>query len=273
MPHVPSSTRPRIRVGLAEVDCLTLSQTVARVCDLGARQSTREFVVTPNIHHISELRKSSQFRDAYADAALVLPDGFPVMLAMRALGARGQKRIAGSDLVPAVCRAAATKGLSVGFLGGQRGAAAGAARRLEEAHPGLRVDIVEPAPPGFDHDEASLTGVLGHVAAADPDILFIGLGAPKQELFAHANRGRLGSGVALCVGAGIDFAAGVARRCPLVLQRVGLEWAWRLLNDPRRLAGRYATAAPAFLGAVTPSIFRELHARIRQPKVVRNESR
>ncbi|MCU1589879.1 MAG: hypothetical protein JWP11_1135 [Frankiales bacterium] len=253
--------RRRIRVGDADIDALTLNDSVVAICELARGSTTRAFVVTPNIHHILELRGSEPFRDAYRDAALVLPDGFPVALAMRALGARNQSRVAGADLVPALCRAAATEGLTVGFLGGQPGAAARAAARSTAEHPTLQVVLVEEAAMGFDSTPQTREPVLVHVVRKDPDILFVGLGAPKQELFVAANRHHLGTGVAVCVGAGIDFAAGVARRSPGFLQKVGLEWAWRLVNEPRRLAKRYAKAAPVFVWLVTPSILR----RIRRP--------
>lgn len=254
----PQRAWERGRVGRADVDCVTFDEAVESVVALAADPHARRYVVTPNIQHVVELERNAAFRDAYANADLVLPDGAPVALALRATTRSRQSRVTGSDLMPAVCAAAAERGLTVGILGGATGSAEDAAAALREQYPNLMVVLVEPAPYGFMDSPEMLDTVLDHVAAKNPDILFVGLGAPKQELFVRRYRKRLGTGVALCVGAAVDFVAGRARRAPLSWQRVGMEWAWRVLQEPRRLARRYLTAAPLFLWLVMPMLLTSL---------------
>lgn len=259
----PTMSRPwrQVAVGTAEVDCLTYEQAVGAVCELARIDQHREMVVTPNIQHIAELRRGGEFAAAYAAAALVLPDGAPVVMTLRALTGRKQSRVTGADLVPGICRAAAAKGLTVGILGGQPGAAEQSAWRLQAEFPGLEIVLVEPAPWGFDKQQATLGPVLDHVAHRNPDILFIGLGAPKSEVFVYRHRDRLGTGVVLSVGAAIDFAAGLAVRAPVSWQRVGCEWLWRVVHEPRRLAMRYLKATPLFVISVLPSMLALLLTR------------
>jgi N-acetylglucosaminyldiphosphoundecaprenol N-acetyl-beta-D-mannosaminyltransferase len=244
----------RPRIGRAQIDCLSYEQAVAAVCEVAAARGRREYVVTPNIHHVAMLRRGGGFQDAYDAAAMVLPDGAPVALALRLMTGREQSRVTGADLLPGICGAAAAKGLTVGLLGGRPGAAEAAAWKLATDYPRLRVTLVEEAPYGFDASQQGLDRVLDHVADSDPDILFVGLGAPKGELFLHRHRGRLGSGIAVSVGAAIDFAAGAVDRAPERWRRTGFEWLYRILQEPRRLARRYAVAAPVFLVLALQSV-------------------
>jgi N-acetylglucosaminyldiphosphoundecaprenol N-acetyl-beta-D-mannosaminyltransferase len=255
----------QVRFAGATIDCLSFDTAVDAVCTLAAAPDVRHVVVTPNIHHIAELRRTPRLRSAYDRAALVFADGAPVVIALRAITGRRQERVTGADLLPSLCRAAAARGLTVGFVGGEPDSAARAAHALRRAYPGLQVSLVDPAPHGFMDDPVRLAGVLTRIRKANPDLLFVGLGSPKQEIFATEHAGELGSGVALCVGAAIDFASGARRRAPRVLQRWGLEWAWRCLQEPRRLAKRYATAAFVFtlvaLPAVTTGVLRRVLRR------------
>ena len=237
-----------VRIGHAQIDCMTFDEAVMHICSLATEDERGRYVVTANIQHIVELERNSEFREAYDAASLVLPDGWPVARTAGMLRGLPQPRVAGSDLVPAVCRAAAAKGLSVGFMGGQPGAAATAGELLTKTVPGLSVVLVEEAPAGFDATPDGLDRVLARVADAAPDVLFLAFGAPKQEIFCH--RHRLPAGITLWVGAGVDFVAGARRRAPERWQQLGLEWLYRSVEEPRRLLPRYARAAPRFAAIV-----------------------
>jgi N-acetylglucosaminyldiphosphoundecaprenol N-acetyl-beta-D-mannosaminyltransferase len=247
---------PRVRVGRATVDALSFEEAVEEICALAVVPGPRSVVVTPNIQHIAMLRTDDAFVEAYERAALVLPDGFPVCAVMGLALGRQQSRVTGADLLPAVCREAATRRLSVGLLGGHPGAGEEAARRLCRAIPGLDITLIEPAPRGFEHSPEELARVLAGVVSAAPALLFVGLGAPKGELFLTRHAERLGGGVALSVGAALDFQAGYVQRAPDRWQRVGLEWLWRIRQEPRRLAGRYLRSMPLFVLAVAPTVWR-----------------
>ena len=221
-----------------ELDNLSFDQAVDRILAL-ARGPEPTYVVTPNVDHVMRFQRYPAFRQIYGDAALVLVDGMPIVWATALLGSRVRAKVSGSDLFPAVARAAAEHELSIFLLGGREGSAEACARILTERHPALRVAGTLCPPLGFHRDPEANQRVLDVVREAAPSILFIGLGCPKQENWIHRHRTELGVPVSLCVGASIDFLAGQARRAPVWMQRCGLEWFYRLAREPRRLWKRY----------------------------------
>ena len=210
----------------------------------------RGYVVTPNIDHIVRCHRDQAFAAAYADAAWRLPDGMPLVWASRVLGEPLPERVAGADLLPALCDAAARLGFTVFVLGGREGVAQRAGANLAARFPGLRIAGVYTPPDRFEVQGATAEDAIAAVNRARPDILFVGLGAPTQELWVHRHWDRLATTVAVCCGAAIDFAAGVQPRAPAWMQRVGLEWLWRLAREPRRLWRRYLVEDTAFVGIV-----------------------
>ncbi len=208
------------------------------------RQPCR-YVVTPNVDHAVMFQRRADLREAYADASLVLADGAPLVWASRLLGRSLPQRVAGSDLVPRIFDAA-DRPLRVFLLGAAPGVADEAARRIAARWPHVDVVGTYSPPLGFENDPQENDRILAAVAAAAPDLLVVGLGAPKQELWVHRHHRQLSAKVALCVGATIDFLAGHRRRSPRWMQRVGLEWLHRVLSEPRRLASRYARDAWVF---------------------------
>ncbi|MEM7043630.1 MAG: WecB/TagA/CpsF family glycosyltransferase [Pseudomonadota bacterium] len=207
------------------------------------------YIVTPNADHTVMLQEQAGLRNAYQDAAMVLADGFPVILASRLLGRRLPERVAGSDLVPALFTAAdPARPLRTFLLGAAPGVADRAAERIgaEEAWQGVEIVGTYSPPFGFEHDDVEQERILARVREARPDLLVIGLGAPKQELWMHKHRSKIKAPVALCVGATIDFLAGERTRAPKWLQRIHLEWFYRMMGEPRRLFWRYARDAWIF---------------------------
>jgi len=240
-----------VRVGNADIAPLSMEEVIEHVESFltsGAEPSPL-LIFTANIQHIAELRSSLDFRRAYAFAGLVVPDGWPVAALVGRRHGRRQQRVTGSDLLPALCEMSSRADHRVGFLGGRQGSAPAAAQRMMEAWPALQVVLVEDAPRGFDLDTEKLQVVLERVRRARPDVLFVGLGTPKQELFLAQNRTELGARVAVGVGAAIDFAAGAVPRAPRVLRRLGLEWLYRIAHEPVRLFPRYVKAFGPFLAA------------------------
>ena len=170
--------------------------------------------------------------------------------AVHLLSGKRVQRITGADLLPAMCEQAARHRLRVGIVGGIEGAASEAADVLRQRFPGLDVACTLEPPLGFETDADALKNVLDSVRQSRLDLLFLALGTPKQENFAAQHLDEMGAGVTLCVGAAVDFVAGRQRRAPQVLRRLGLEWAFRAMHEPRRLIPRYARSAPIFLRAV-----------------------
>lgn len=230
-----------------ELDALRMHEAVQAIVAMARSGGRCAFVVTPNVDHLMLIERTEALQRAYADAALVLADGLPVVVASRAFGRPIPERVAGSDLVPAVFDAASPEApLGVYLLGAGPGVAVRAARRIEARWRGVRVVGTYSPPFGFERDAAENERILAGIRDAKPDVLVIGLGAPKQELWVHAHRDRIAAPVALCVGATIDFLAGEKPRAPAWMQRTGLEWVHRMASEPRRLVPRYAANAAGF---------------------------
>lgn len=205
------------------------------------------YVVTPNVDHVVLLQHRDDLRAAYRQAAMILADGAPVIWSSRLLGKPLPCRVAGSDLVPALFDAADEREpLRVHLLGAAPGVADRAAERIHERWPGVQVVGTYSPPLGFEKDDAENDAIIERVNAVQPDVLVLGLGAPKQELWIHRHYQRIQASAALCVGATIDFLAGEKRRAPKWMQSAGIEWLHRVCSEPRRLAGRYARDAWIF---------------------------
>lgn len=226
------------------VDGLTTEQVIDRVlarCDRPAPPDGGPplSVFSLNVDMAVKCRRDPAFGELLARGSLVTPDGMPIVWLGRALGVPLPERVAGSDLVPRLCARCARDGRSVYFLGAAPGVAARAAERLSRASPGLRVAGVVSPPQGFDRDPAALDAVIAGVRAAAPDVVFVALGAPKQERLIVDRGAEMGAKVLLGIGGSLDMAAGDVRRAPALLQRSGGEWLWRLALEPRRLWRRY----------------------------------
>lgn len=241
------------------INALSLDDAVGKISrEISAPCERRKgfAVFTINLDHVVKLRQSAAFRAAYAEARYVLADGQPIVWLGRLKGVAVQ-RTTGSDLIVPLCRQAAHNGQSIYLLGATPEALAGAAQRLRQEAPGL--DIREAyAPDGnFDPHGSEADACIERIRRSGADLCFVALGAPKQELFAaRAVQAGVGAGF-LCIGAGLDFLAGTQQRAPLFFQKYAIEWVWRLVHQPRRLAGRYARSALAF-GSLLIEHVREL---------------
>lgn len=236
------------------IDSISLSEAVGRVLDWTQEDSFDcRYVVTPNVDHAVMFQHHAGLRSAYDHAAMVVADGAPLILASRLLGRGLPERVAGSDLGPQTIREASRRFMSHGgqkmrvfLLGAGPGVADRAAEKILEANPGVEIVGTYCPPLGFEKDTAENQKAVDAVAQAKPDLLLVGLGAPKQELWVSENREKLEARVALCIGATIDFLAGEKKRSPVWMQQAGLEWLHRLLSEPKRLAKRYAKDAWVF---------------------------
>lgn len=220
------------------IDNITMDQAVDRIDDM-AQNGMNQYVVTPNVDHIVRLEKDAYFRKIYEEAALVLTDGQPLVWISRLLGTPIVEKVSGSDLFPRVCERAAEKGYKIFLLGAAEGVAAQAAKNLEKKYPGIKIVGTFSPTYGFEKKEEELNKIFGVLRETKPDILAVGLGSPKQEKFFYENREKMQVPVALHIGATIDFEAGNVRRAPVWMSRCGLEWLYRLLKEPKRMAKRY----------------------------------
>jgi N-acetylglucosaminyldiphosphoundecaprenol N-acetyl-beta-D-mannosaminyltransferase len=220
---------------------LTRSAAADRVLDLVAA-GTPAYFITANVHYAMLTHQVPQLRAINTGAAFLLADGAPLVWASRRTGTPLPERVAGSDLIYDLCERAAVRGCRVFFLGGADGVADEAARRLALLYPGLQVAGTA-APPLHRLSEDEHERLLAEIRATRPDILLAALGQPKGEFWIARNLERLNVPVCVQVGATLDFIAGRVRRAPLRLQKLGLEWAYRIWLEPRRLFPRYTRNA------------------------------
>jgi len=239
----------RISLFGAEIDRVRMPEAVAKLGEwlYGDQPSICRFVVTPNVDHAVLLQSSARLRDAYKDADLVLADGWPVVWASRLLRKPLPERVTGSDLVPAIFSdAMEQQPLKTFLLGAAPGVGQRAAVQIHSQFSNVQVVGTYSPPLGFERDPDENESILERIEEAQPDLLIIGLGAPKQELWIHEHRHRVAAKVAVCAGATIDFLAGEKSRAPVWMQKTGTEWLYRIGTDPNRLGKRYAKDAIVF---------------------------
>ncbi len=228
----------KVKIANTEIDNLTFQQAIDRIIEL-SKYKCAHFVVTPNADHIVRLQNSTDFIEVYQKAALIVADGMPLIWAAKWLKTPLRERVTGADLLPALCEAAAKRGLSIFLLGAPEGVGVQAAQNLQQRYAGLKVAGVYSPPFGFERDPRQNELIIKLLNDSKADIVFVGLGSPKQEVWMAQEQKRLNVGVMLGIGAAIAFAAGTEKRAPLWMQKTGLEWLYRLSQDPKRLAKRY----------------------------------
>ena len=227
-------------------------------------------IVGPNAHLVTLAEKNDRFAAAMQAAHLAVPDGISVVWAARLLAAPIPERVTGGDLMERMCAEAAHYGFRVFFLGGLPGAAVMAAHNLRLRYPGLTICGTYCPPAGFERSGQELERMLQEINAAEADLLCVAFGAPKQEIWMQENRGRLRVGAILPVGAAFDTQAGLRRRAPAWIQRLGLEWMFRLAMEPRRLWRRYLIGNAEFVALVLRQWARE-HVAVWSPRRRRSE--
>lgn len=228
--------------GLDVVDT-TLSAAARWMVDAAAagRRAEAAFL---NAHCVNVMSRDAAYRADIERATRVFCDGAGVRLAARAAGIRLRGNVNGTDLLPHLCREAARRRETLFLLGGAEGVAAEAARRLEAEYPEL---VVAGTHHGYLADRTVEDAAIAAIAGSGASILLVGMGVPRQERWIARNRHRLAPTVVAGVGGLFDYYSGRIARAPLPLRRLGLEWAWRMAQEPRRLAGRYLVGNATFL--------------------------
>lgn len=221
-----------------EIDNLTMDE-VLNAADELIQKKKNAYLVTPNVDHMVQLNTDRELQKIYAGADLVVTDGKPLIWISRLYGTPIKEKISGSDLFPLLCGMSAEKGYSIFLLGAAEGVAAKAAENLKARYPGLKIAGTYSPPFGFEKDESETRKSVEAVKAAKPDILIVGLGSPKQEKFIYAHREELNVPLSLGLGASIDFESGYLKRAPKWMSNCGLEWLYRVIQDPKRLVKRY----------------------------------
>jgi N-acetylglucosaminyldiphosphoundecaprenol N-acetyl-beta-D-mannosaminyltransferase len=256
-PPLPNLTVDGIAINIA-----SLPQAVDSI--VSAAQTGDNFsVCTLNLDHVVQLQQRADFRAAYRRARFVTADGFPIVVLSRLLGTKIE-RTTGADLVEPVCQEARKRGLPIFFLGATEPTLKTSARRLSERFRGLKVAGCFSPGPNFDPYSDEADHAIESIRSSGARLCFVALGAPRQEVFAARCLDELDGTGMLCIGAGLDFIAGAQSRAPSITQKFGLEWAWRMLHEPRRLAPRYARCMAVVPRLVARTIPQIVNARIRK---------
>ena len=240
---------PRFVLGNTPVDRISMEYAAILVTEALLHRDSHPpvTIVGPNAQLVTLAEKNEAFAAAMQAADLAVPDGISVVMASRILGLPIPERVTGGDLMNRLCAEAARYGFRVFLLGGLQGSAMMAAYNLRLRYPGLNICGTYCPPMGFEKDAAEVRRVRDEVNAAAPDLLCVAFGAPKQEIWMQENRDKLRVGAILPVGAAFDTLAGLRRRAPQRVQRMHLEWLFRLTMEPRRLWRRYLIGNTEFV--------------------------
>ncbi len=215
--------------------------------DAAVAVGAREYLCVAAVHTVMEAREDEDLRAAVDGAAFTVPDGQPLAWGLRALGHEIDARVYGPELMDRACARAAADGRRFFLYGGRDDEAlAQLTDTLQARHPGLAI-AGGFSPPFRELSDEELDEIAGRINAARPDVVWVGIGVPKQEKWMAAMRERLAAPVLIGVGAAFDFHAGLVPQAPGWMQRSGLEWAFRLKQEPRRLWRRYARHNPRFV--------------------------
>lgn len=220
------------------IDNVSVPEALARI-DEFVKTRHPHMVVTPNVDHVIKFQKDREFQSIYREASLILADGMPLLWGARFLGMTIKRKISGSDLFPMLCARSVKRGHRLFFLGGRPGASERAADVMRLMHPGIQIVGTYCPPYGFESDDKENGRIVRMIREANPDILFVGLGAPKQEKWIFRHKHDYQVPVSIGIGVTFEFVSGMVKRAPGWMQRAGLEWFWRLKSEPARLWRRY----------------------------------
>jgi N-acetylglucosaminyldiphosphoundecaprenol N-acetyl-beta-D-mannosaminyltransferase len=254
------SAQKRLKLGEVPIDVLTFNGALDAI--EGLIQAGRGgYVVTPNIDHVVLADDNTAFRDSYTNASLSLVDGQPLVWASRMLGMQLPEKISGADIILPLMERAADRKWRVYLMGAGEGVAEKAADELRRRY-GTNVVGCDSPRVSVDPDAKENAAPLEKIRAAKPDIVLVALGAPKQEIWMHRCLPQYAPAVALGIGAGLDFIAGTVKRAPEWVSKAGMEWAYRLSREPRRLWRRYLVNDPKFLLILARTMQRPLSERV-----------
>ncbi len=229
-----------------DVDAVQIPDVIAQMENwIGTRQQTHYIAVT-GMHTVMEAQHDPGFRAVLAEADLVVPDGMPLVWCARLRGHALRRRVYGPELMLTFCRETAAKGYRHFFYGGDSSVPERLAASLRQACPGICVAGTF-SPPFRQLSPEEDAYIVEMIHRAAPDVLWVGLGAPKQEKWMYEHRDRLNVPVLVGVGAAFDFHAGTKRQAPRWMREHGLEWLFRLVQEPRRLWRRYLVYGSEFV--------------------------
>jgi N-acetylglucosaminyldiphosphoundecaprenol N-acetyl-beta-D-mannosaminyltransferase len=250
LPAIPAPARPVPPLASQDVLGVPLALTdyssTLDWIDAAVAARQHAYICVAAVHTVMQSQEDPELRAAVLASDFTVPDGQPLVWAMNLLGHNLSSRVYGPDLMERACERAARTGQSFFLYGGRAAALELLREALPKRYPGLRIVGARPGP-FRELSPTEADAIAGELNAAEPDLIWVGLGVPLQEKWMAAMRDRLDAPVLIGVGAAFDFHAGLKRQAPDRLQRLGLEWAFRLAQEPRRLWRRYLHYNPRFV--------------------------
>jgi N-acetylglucosaminyldiphosphoundecaprenol N-acetyl-beta-D-mannosaminyltransferase len=239
----------RIIIGRVPVDVLTFREALERIDELVTKREGG-YVVTPNVDHVVLAEENPRFLKSYEEASLSLVDGFPLLVTARMMKTPLPEKISGSDLSVPLMEMAAERGRTVYLFGAGAGVAEIAADKLRARIPKLQIVGTDSPMIDINKPADARREPIEKLKAAKPDLVLMALGAPKQEILMNLIKDEVKPSVMLGIGATLDFIAGTIKRAPPWMSKVGLEWAFRLSQEPKRMFERYVIRDSKYPGIV-----------------------
>jgi len=236
---------PRVNILGVGINAISLAKTVRQIASW-VDNGSRHYVNICTVHTVMECHRNPQLREIVNRSGMSTPDGMPLVWLCRYLGHKEVTRVYGPDLMLAFCKHSVARGYRHFFYGGAPGIAKELAKKLEQRYPGLRVAGTH-SPPFRPVGEMEESSVIEGIKSTNPDVVGVGLGTPKQDFWVAQHRHLLNAPILVGVGAAFDFLTGSIPQAPGWMRHCGLEWLFRLMKEPRRLAYRYLIYNPLFL--------------------------
>ena len=257
-----SQTLKSMNITLAgmQLEPRSINEACAEICEW-AKSGKSGHVITTNAQHLYLYKHDLEFKRAYDGARLRVIDGRPIRLLARMLSIGKTPMCPGSDLIFPLCKYAAQERLTVGIIGASDRIAKATADFLMAAIPSIVISGTWAAPRNLKGDVSGAKQLAADISETKTDILFIGVGAPTQELWANEYLLQTRAHAILCIGAGLEFLIGEKARAPRWVRRLGVEAAWRFAQEPRRLGGRYTLAGFELIKAAAAVIYSRISAR------------
>lgn len=235
----------KVKILGSGISAINLNKAVEHICCL-IDSSKHHYVCISNVHTVVMGKKSDNYRMITNNAALALPDGIPLVWAGKLSGIGGMGRCSGPDLMVQILELSVTKGYTHYFYGSSANTLAKLNSEFMQKYPGLKIAGMY-SPPFRPLTKEEDERITEEISFLKPDIVWVGLGAPKQEIWMAEHLGKINASVLIGVGAAFDFHAGVIKRAPVWMQKYGLEWFFRLVQEPGRLWKRYLAANTLFI--------------------------
>ena len=242
----------RTRILNSQFDILTLEQTTDAIFQRIA-QKKRGWLCTVNVAILMMMRANPQLQNFIDRAALIVADGQPLIWCSPWLDKKLPERVTGIDLIDAICARAERENQTIFMLGASDAIIRRSAEKIQEKHPGLKLEVADGY---FNSEQARQRAAV--IKASGASILLVGMGVPRQEQFIDAQWDNLGVTIAIPVGGSFDVIAGLRTRAPLWVQRIGMEWSWRLVQDPKRLFKRYLVTNGQFIFYIARALLSKL---------------